>query len=214
MVLIINWNEIMAKLTKRQQEVLQLIEDQMTATGAPPTRAEIATRMGFKSPNAAEDYLRALARKGFIELVPGTSRGIRLLIDHSGSPIIGSVAAGQPILAQEHIQDTYKMDKGIFHPNADYLLRVKGDSMKNIGILNGDLLAVHSTSDVHAGQVVVARIDDEVTVKRFSRDGNFVTLSPENEHYQPIKVDLSKQNFVIEGVGVGVIRNMSLSTSK
>lgn len=204
----------MTKLTKRQQEVLQLIEDQMTATGAPPTRAEIANRMGFKSPNAAEDHLRALARKGFIELVPGTSRGIRLLVDHSGLPIIGSVAAGQPILAQEHIQDTYKVDKGIFHPNADYLLRVKGDSMKNIGIMNGDLLAVHSTSDVHAGQVVVARIDDEVTVKRFSRDGNFVTLTPENEHYQPIKVDLSKQNLVIEGVGVGVIRNMTLSNNK
>lgn len=204
----------MTKLTKRQQEVLQLIEDQMTATGSPPTRAEIATRMGFKSPNAAEDHLRALARKGFIELVPGTSRGIRLLVDHSGLPIIGSVAAGVPILAQEHIQDTYKVDKGIFHPEAHYLLRVKGDSMKNIGILNGDLLAVHSTAEVHAGQVVVARIDDEVTVKRFYRDGNLVTLTAENEHYQPIKVDLSKQNFVIEGVGVGVIRNMSTSTNK
>lgn len=204
----------MAKLTKRQQEVLQLIEDQMTATGAPPTRAEIASRMGFKSPNAAEDHLRALARKGFIELVPGTSRGIRLLVDHSGLPIVGAVAAGQPILAQEHIQDTCKVDKGLFHPEANYLLRVKGDSMKNIGILNGDLLAVHSTADVHAGQVVVARIDDEVTVKRFYRDGNVVTLTAENEHYQPIKVDLSKQNLVIEGVGVGVIRNMSLSTNK
>lgn len=199
----------MAKLTKRQTEVLQLIQDQMVATGSPPTRAEIATRMGFKSPNAAEDHLRALARKGYIELIPGTSRGIRLLVDNSGLPIIGSVAAGQPILAQEHIQETYKMDKGIFHPNADYLLRVKGDSMKNIGIINGDLLAVHSTSDVHAGQVVVARIDDEVTVKRFYRDGNIVTLVAENEHYQPIKVDLSKQNFVIEGIGVGVIRSMT-----
>lgn len=205
---------IMTKLTKRQSEVMQLIEDHMASTGAPPTRAEIATFMGFKSPNAAEDHLRALARKGFIELVPGTSRGIRLLVDHSGLPIVGTVAAGAPILAQEHIQDTYKMDRGIFHPNADYLLRVKGDSMKNIGILNGDLLVVHSTSDVHAGQVVVARVDDEVTVKRFYRDGNVVTLSAENEHYQPIKVDLSKQNLVIEGVGVGVIRNMSLSSDK
>ncbi|HSX19499.1 MAG TPA: transcriptional repressor LexA [Gammaproteobacteria bacterium] len=204
----------MTKLTKRQSEVMQLIEDHMASTGAPPTRAEIATFMGFKSPNAAEDHLRALARKGFIELVPGTSRGIRLLVDHSGLPIVGTVAAGAPILAQEHIQDTYKMDRGIFHPNADYLLRVKGDSMKNIGILNGDLLVVHSTSDVHAGQVVVARVDDEVTVKRFYRDGNVVTLSAENEHYQPIKVDLSKQNLVIEGVGVGVIRNMSLSSDK
>lgn len=204
----------MTKLTKRQQEILQLIENQMAATGAPPTRAEIANAMGFKSPNAAEDHLRALARKGCIELVPGTSRGIRLLVDHSGLPIVGSIAAGQPILAQEHIQDTYKMDRGIFHPNADYLLRVRGDSMKNIGILNGDLLAVHSTSDVHAGQVVVARIDDEVTVKRFFRDGNVVTLAAENEHYQPIKVDLSKQNLVIEGIAVGVIRNLSMITDK
>lgn len=203
----------MAKLTKRQNEVLTLIQDQMTATGSPPTRAEIATRMGFKSPNAAEDHLRALARKGIIELIPGTSRGIRLLIDNTGLPIIGSVAAGQPILAQEHIQETYKVDKEIFSPCADYLLRVKGDSMKNIGIMNGDLLAVHSTSDVHAGQVVVARIDDEVTVKRFFREGNVVTLVAENEHYQPIKVDLTKQNFVIEGVGVGVIRNLSLSAA-
>jgi len=203
----------MAKLTKRQNEVLTLIQDQMTATGSPPTRAEIATRMGFKSPNAAEDHLRALARKGIIELIPGTSRGIRLLIDNTGLPIIGSVAAGQPILAQEHIQDTYKVDKEIFSPCADYLLRVKGDSMKNIGIMNGDLLAVHSTSDVHAGQVVVARIDDEVTVKRFFREGNVVTLVAENEHYQPIKVDLNKQNFVIEGVGVGVIRNLSLAAA-
>lgn len=200
----------MTKLTKRQNEVLQLIQDQMTATGSPPTRAEIAQRMGFKSPNAAEDHLRALARKGIIELIPGTSRGIRLLVDNSGIPIIGSVAAGQPILANEHIQDTYKMSKDIFNPCADYLLRVKGDSMKNIGIMNGDLLAVHATSDVHAGQVVVARIEGDVTVKRFYRDGNLVTLVAENEHYQPIKVDLSKQNFVIEGIGVGVIRSMSL----
>jgi len=199
----------MSKLTKRQHEVLQIIQDQMTDTGSPPTRAEIATRMGFKSPNAAEDHLRALARKGIIELIAGTSRGIRLLVDNSGLPIIGSVAAGQPILAQEHIQDTYKVDKNIFKPCADYLLRVKGDSMKNIGLMNGDLLAVHSTSDVKAGQIVVARINDEVTVKRFYRDGNTITLRAENEHYQPIIVDLSKQDMVIEGIGVGVIRNMA-----
>jgi repressor LexA len=199
----------MAKLTKRQNEVLKLIQDQMAATGSPPTRAEIANLMGFKSANAAEDHLRALARKGFIELIPGTSRGIRLLVDTSGLPIVGAVAAGQPILAIEHIQDTVKVDRGIFHPAPDYLLRVRGDSMKNVGIMNGDLLAVHSTADVHAGQIVVARIDDEVTVKRFFRDGNLVTLVAENEHYHPIKVDLSKQNLVIEGVGVGIIRNMS-----
>ncbi len=204
----------MTKLTKRQQEILQLIEESIASTGAPPTRAEIANAMGFKSPNAAEDHLRALARKGCIELVPGTSRGIRLLVDHSGIPIVGTIAAGQPILAQEHIQDTYKIDKGIFSPNADYLLRVRGDSMKNIGILNGDLLAVHSTPDVHAGQVVVARIDDEVTVKRFYRDGQTVTLVAENEQFEPIKVDLATQNFVIEGVGVGVVRNLSLSSDK
>ncbi len=199
----------MAKLTTRQNEVLQLIQQQMTVTGSPPTRAEIATRMGFKSPNAAEDHLRALARKGIIELIPGTSRGIRLLVDNTGLPIIGAVAAGQPILAQEHIEDTYKIDRSIFHPAADYLLRVKGDSMKNIGIMNGDLLVVRATSDVHAGQIVVVRINDEVTVKRYYRDGNVITLVAENEHYQPIKVDLSKQHVVIEGVGVGVIRTYS-----
>jgi repressor LexA len=200
---------IMAKLTKRQNEVLQLIQDQMTATGAPPTRAEIASRMGFKSPNAAEDHLRALARKNIIELIPGTSRGIRLLIDNTGIPIVGSVAAGQPILAQEHIEDSYKIDKNVFAPNADYLLRVKGDSMKNVGILNGDLLVVHATTEARPGQIVVARIDDEVTVKRFYRDGNTVSLVAENESYQPIRVDLTKQNFVIEGIGVGVIRSFS-----
>lgn len=202
----------MIKLTKRQNEIFKFIQDQMAATGAPPTRAEIATNMGFKSPNAAEDHLRALARKGVIELVPGTSRGIRLLVDNSGLPIVGAVAAGQPILAQEHIQNTYKIDKEIFHPHADYLLKVKGDSMKNIGIMNGDLLAVHSTTSAQPGQIIVARIDDnEVTVKRFYKDGNVVTLIAENEHYQPIKVDLTKQNFIIEGIGVGIIRNLSLS---
>ncbi len=198
----------MTKLTKRQNEILQLIQAQINDTGSPPTRAEIANRMGFKSPNAAEDHLRALARKGYIELVPGTSRGIRLLVDNGGMPIVGSVAAGQPILAQEHVEDSYKIDRAIFHPNADYLLRVKGDSMKNVGIYNGDLLAVHSTPHANIGQIVVARIDDEVTVKRFYRDGNTITLVAENEHHQPIKIDLSKQNFVIEGVGVGVIRHM------
>ncbi len=203
----------MTKLTKRQTEVLQLIQDQMSSTGAPPTRAEIANSMGFKSANAAEDHLRALDRKGYIQLVPGTSRGIRLLIDNSGVPIVGAVAAGQPILATEHVQDSCKIDKNIFQPCADYLLRVKGDSMKNIGIMNGDLLAVHSTSDVHSGQVVVARIDDEVTVKRFYREGSLVKLVAENEHYQPIMVDPSKQSFVIEGIGVGVIRNMAANPS-
>lgn len=199
----------MTKLTKRQNEVLQLIQTQISATGAPPTRAEIASSMGFKSPNAAEDHLRALARKGWIELVPGTSRGIRLLIDNGGLPIVGAVAAGQPILAQEHIENSYKIDKDVFHPSADYLLKVKGDSMKNVGILHGDLLVVHSTPQANVGQIVVARIDNDVTVKRFYRDGDIVTLVAENEHYQPIKVDLSKQNLVIEGIGVGVIRHMA-----
>lgn len=197
----------MTKLTQRQQEILNLIQDKVATTGAPPTRAEIAEHMGFRSPNAAEDHLRSLERKGVIKLVPGTSRGIRLLIDNTGIPIVGAVAAGQPILATENIEDTYKMDRNIFRPRADYLLRVKGDSMRNIGIMNGDLLVVHATSDVHTGQVVVARIDDEVTVKRFYRDGDVVTLVAENEAYAPIKVDLGSQQLVIEGVGVGVVRN-------
>ena len=176
----------------------------------PPTRAEIADFFGFKSANAAEEHLKALAKKGFIEMIPGTSRGIRLAeeyIEESGLPLVGRVAAGEPILAQEHIEDRYQIDAGLFKPAADYLLRVNGESMKDIGIMDGDLLAVHQTKDVHNGQVIVARVEDEVTVKRFKREGNVVYLHAENEAFAPIKVDLSTGHFNVEGIAVGVIRS-------
>ena len=157
----------MKALTTRQQEVFDLIRDHISQTGMPPTRAEIAQRLGFRSPNAAEEHLKALARKGAIEIVSGASRGIRLLTEEeTGLPLIGRVAAGEPLLAQQHIEGHYQVDPAMFKPNADFLLRVSGMSMKDIGILDGDLLAVHKTQDVRNGQVVVARIDEEVTVKR------------------------------------------------
>ncbi|NQZ21570.1 MAG: repressor LexA [Colwellia sp.] len=196
-------------LTNRQQQILDLIKENIVETGMPPTRAEIATFFGFKSANAAEEHLKALAKKGYIEMIPGTSRGIRLsemLIEKQGLPLIGRVAAGEPILAQEHIEDHYKVDGNLFHPAADYLLRVNGDSMKDIGILDGDLLAVHQTTDVQNGQVVVARVEENVTVKRYKREGNIVYLHAENEEFSPIKVDLTAEEFNIEGVAVGVIR--------
>jgi repressor LexA len=174
----------------------------------PPTRAEIAQRLGFRSPNAAEEHLKALQRKGVIEIVSGASRGIRLLMeDETGLPLIGRVAAGEPLLAQEHIEGHYQVDPALFKPNADFLLRVNGMSMRDIGILDGDLLAVHKTQDVRNGQVVVARIEDEVTVKRLKKQGNIVQLLPENSDFEPIVVDLREQNFTIEGLAVGVIRN-------
>lgn len=200
----------MRELTKRQSEIFDLIKDTINATGMPPTRAEIAGHFGFRSANAAEEHLKALAKKGYIEMLPGTSRGIRLadeFIEEEGLPLIGQVAAGEPILAQEHVEDTYKIDGSLFHPNADYLLRVNGESMKDIGILDGDLLAVHTTQDVKNGQVVVARVEDDVTVKRFKREGNIVYLHAENEEFAPIKVDLAQQAFNIEGLAVGVVRN-------
>ncbi|MGL4715849.1 MAG: transcriptional repressor LexA [Aeromonas sp.] len=202
----------MKPLTPRQAEVLALIKANMTQTGMPPTRAEIAQKLGFKSANAAEEHLKALAKKGVIEIIPGTSRGIRLLIEEvaleeSGLPLIGKVAAGEPILAQEHIESHYQVDPALFHPRADFLLRVQGMSMKNIGILDGDLLAVHKTQEVRNGQVVVARLDEDVTVKRFQRKGSQVWLLPENEELSPIEVDLSCQQLTIEGLAVGVIRN-------
>lgn len=196
-------------LTSRQQQILDLIKDNIAETGMPPTRAEIAHFFGFKSANAAEEHLKALAKKGYIEMLPGTSRGIRLaqaLIEEEGLPLIGQVAAGEPILAQQHIEENYKVDGDLFHPSAHYLLRVNGESMKDIGILDGDLLAVHQTNDVQNGQVIVARVEDEVTVKRFKRDGNIVYLHAENENFSPIKVDLASQNFTVEGLAVGVIR--------
>ncbi|MDP7592062.1 MAG: transcriptional repressor LexA [Litorilituus sp.] len=200
-------------LTNRQQQIFDLIKENIHDTGMPPTRAEIAGFFGFKSANAAEEHLKALAKKGYIEMLPGTSRGIRLaeqFIDvEAGLPLIGRVAAGEPILAEEHVEDHYQMDGNLFHPAADYLLRVNGESMKDIGILDGDLLAVHQTTDVQNGQVIVARVENDVTVKRFKRDGNLVYLHAENEAFSPIEVDLSCQEFTVEGIAVGIIRNGS-----
>jgi repressor LexA len=197
----------MQDLTARQSQVLDLIRRHIQDTGYPPTRANIATELGFKSPNAAEEHLKALARKGAIEMIPGTSRGIRLP-ESSGLPIIGRVAAGSPILAQEHIEDVCDLAGSFFRPRADFLLRVRGDSMINAGILDGDLLAVHKTSEARDGAIIVARIDDEVTVKRLRRPrgkGRLLLLA-ENDAYEPIEVDLQHQSFAIEGLSVGVIR--------
>lgn len=199
----------METLTARQAEILELIQEFLEETGMPPTRVEIADALGFSSANAAEDHLRALERKGVIELMPGASRGIRLLAEE-GLPVVGRVAAGSPILAEEHIEDHYKIDPAIFHPRAHYLLEVRGMSMCNVGIHDGDLLAVHRTRQATNGQIVVARLDDEVTVKRFRRHSKYkVSLLPENRQFKAIKVDLREQSLVIEGLGVGVIRNHS-----
>ena len=204
----------MKELTKRQSEVLEVIQDCIETSGRPPTRVELAKILGFRSANAAEEHLKALARKGAIEVVAGTSRGIRVLDKYKrniqevaiGLPLIGQVAAGEPILAEEHVEAHYNVDPSLFHPAANFLLRVHGESMKNIGIMDGDLLAVHKTQDVNNGQVVVARVEDDVTVKRFYRDGSEVTLKAENAKFDPIKVDLEYQSFDIEGIAVGVIR--------
>ena len=193
-------------LTARQSEILDLIRGHIADEGCPPTRAEIARTLGFRSPNAAEDHLRALQRKGYIEIVAGSSRGIRLVDEDFGLPVVGRVAAGEPILAEQHIEDHQQLEPGLFHPRADYLLRVHGDSMKDAGILDSDLLAVHSTRQAENGQIVVARIDDEVTVKRFRRRGSVVRLLPENPAYEPIRIDLKDQPLVIEGLAVGVLR--------
>ena len=196
----------MQELTARQSQGRDPIRRHISDTGYPPTRADIANELGFKSPNAAEEHLKALARKGAIEIIPGTSRGIRLP-EPLGLPIVGRVAAGSPVLAEEHIEDVCDISPEFFRPAADYLLRVKGDSMINVGIMDGDLLAVHRTTDVSNGQIVVARIEDEVTVKRLQRGrGKTITLLPENDDFEPIEVDLSQQQFVIEGLSVGVIR--------
>lgn len=203
----------MKKLTERQSRVYDFIRSFMETQGMPPTRAEIAKALGFKSANASEDHLKALAKKGAIELLSGASRGIRLLNEDSeerGLPLVGRVAAGEPILAEENIEARYQIDPGMFHPRPDYLLTVQGTSMIDIGILDGDLLAVHRTVDVHNGQIVVARIDDEVTVKRLKKEGEIVWLLPENPDFQPIKVDPREQPLEIEGLGVGVIRTGSL----
>ena len=199
----------MHKLTSRQEEILGYIKDYLHNTGYPPTRSEIAQEMGFKSPNAAEEHLRALARKGAIEMLPGTSRGIKLPINEQlGLPIIGQVAAGSPILAEESIADYCDIPPNLFSPRADYLLTVKGTSMIDIGIYEDDLLAVHKTERANNGDIVVARIDDEVTVKRFEtcRSKFRVNLVAENPEFAPIEVDLRTSNFAIEGISVGVIR--------
>ena len=195
------------RLTARQSEVLELIRTHIADTGYPPTRADIASELGFKSPNAAEEHLKALARKGAIEIIPGTSRGIRLP-DSSGLPIVGKVAAGNPILSEEHIEDFCQINGELFRPPANYLLRVEGDSMKNVGIMDGDLLAVHNTSIASNGDIVVARINDEVTVKRFKQGKSKaeLLLLPENEDFDPIVVNLKESTVTIEGKSVGVIR--------
>ncbi len=203
-------------LTPRQQKVYDFVRSHLESTGMPPTRAEIAKELGFRSPNAAEEHLKALARKGVIEILSGTSRGIRLLLneeqsaveeEEEGLPLIGRVAAGAPILAQQHIEGSYKVDASMFKPQAHFLLKVYGMSMKDIGILDGDMLAVHRTQDVRNGQVVVARIEDEVTVKRLEKKGATVYLHAENEEFKPIVVDLKTEQLEIEGIEVGIIRN-------
>jgi repressor LexA len=206
---------LMDELTERQGEILKLIRELTEVTGFPPTRAEIAERMGFRSVNAAEQHLRALERKGAIEISSGASRGIRVRDGRSGAragrllelPVVGRVAAGSPMLAEEHLQGRYQVDPNLFTPRADYLLRVRGMSMRDAGILEGDLLAVHRTQEVRAGQIVVARLDNDVTVKRWRKRGHLVQLLAENPDFEPIEVDLRNQELAIEGVAVGVIRN-------
>ncbi len=205
----------MEALTDRQSEILQLIRELTEISGFPPTRAEIAERMGFRSVNAAEQHLRALEKKGAIDILSGASRGIRVNDPKSGArpmrlmelPVVGRVAAGAPILAEENVQAHYQVDPNMFTPRADYLLKVKGLSMRDIGILDGDLLAVHKTSEARTGQVVVARIADEVTVKRLRRRGHAVQLVAENPEFEPIELDLRTDELAIEGIAVGVIRN-------
>ncbi len=200
----------MEKLTQRQQQVLDLVRQCIEDTGYPPTRAEIAKNLGFKSANAAEEHLKALARKGAIEMIAGTSRGLRLP-ESSGIPIIGRVAAGNPILAEAHIEDYCALPSSFFKPHADFFLSVQGDSMMDVGIFDGDLLAVHSTPTAKNGDIVVARIEEEVTVKRLKRTDqkHLLQLLPENADYKPISVDLRNQEFTIEGLAVGVLRRGS-----
>ncbi|MEO5733355.1 MAG: transcriptional repressor LexA [Rubrivivax sp.] len=232
----VNPSEESPKLTARQQQILDLVQDTIERTGAPPTRAEIAAELGFKSPNAAEEHLQALARKGVIELLGGTSRGIRLKPETLRAlnqarpvpygqlagrqyqlplpslaqltlPLVGRVAAGSPILAQEHIEQTYLMEASMFARRPDYLLKVRGMSMRDAGILDGDLLAVQKANDARNGQIVVARLGDDVTVKRLRRTRTAIELLPENPDFAPIVVPLDATDFELEGVAVGLIRN-------
>src|SRR5579863_815914 len=199
----------MSDLTPRQTQILRLVQQSIANHGMPPTRAEIARELGFRSANAAEEHLRALARKGVISLVPGTSRGIQLkdtMREQLGLPLVGRVAAGAPMLAEEHIEARYDIDPALFQPQAHYLLKVVGMSMKNVGILDGDLVAVHRTAEVRSRQIVVARLENEVTVKRYRQEGSVVWLLPENTEFEPIRVDLKQQQLLIEGIVVGVVR--------
>ena len=200
----------MRDLTPRQRQILLLVQKAMHETGMPPTRAEIAKMLKFRSVNAAEEHLRALERKGVIELLPGMSRGIRLkdsLREQMGLPLVGRVAAGQPILAEEHIEARYQIDPDLFKKPPHFLLRVHGMSMRDAGILDGDLVAVHRTPEVRARQIIVTRLDNEVTVKRYRQEGHRVWLMPENPEFSPIQVDLREQALAIEGVVVGVVRD-------
>ncbi len=210
----------MRDLTARQQQILSLIRQHIADTGFPPTRAEIAAQLGFRSANAAEEHLKALARKGVLELTSGASRGIRLKLlpdtpDRDPSavqialslPLIGRVAAGSPILAQQHVEARYAIDPNLFAEAPDYLLRVRGMSMRDAGILDGDLLAVRRAHEARNGQIVVARVDDEVTVKRWRRRGNTIELLPENPEFQPIVIDSRSDLFSLEGIAVGLLRS-------
>ena len=212
----------MIKLTPRQEQILNLIRDAIDNTGFPPTRAEIANELGFKSANAAEEHLQALARKGAIEISPGTSRGIRLIgasLDviplvpptlMMSLPLVGRVAAGSPILAQEHVEATYSVDPAMFSAKPDFLLKVRGWSMRDAGIMDGDLLAVKKVDSAKNGQIVVARIGDDVTVKRYKKTGSIIELLPENPDFDVIHVPLDTNDFELEGIAVGLIRNTML----
>ncbi len=195
----------MEQLTPRQAQILEFIQDAI-ADGSPPTLAEIARNFGFRSPNAAVDHLQALARKGAIELIEGAARGIRLKTEQ-GLPLIGRVAAGSPILSEANVQARYRIDPALFKPRADYLLKVRGMSMRDAGILEGDLVAVHRTHEASSGQIVVARLHDEVTVKRLQRRGHRVELIAENPDFKSIVLDLRRDALTIEGTCVGIIRN-------
>jgi repressor LexA len=199
----------MQELTVRQRQVLHIVQRSIAESGMPPTRAEIAQQLGFRSANAAEEHLRALQRKGCVQLLAGASRGIQLseeLREEQGLPLVGRVAAGRPMLAQEHIVDHMRVDPALFQPRPHYLLKVVGMSMRDAGILDGDLVAVHRTPEVRNRQIIVARLEDEVTVKRYRLDGSVAWLLPENADFKPIRVDLKQQPLLIEGVVVGVLR--------
>jgi repressor LexA len=203
------------RLTARQRQIVDWIRAFMGANGMPPTRAEIAAGLGFSTPSSAEDHLQALAKKGALELIPGAARGLRLRepagVPVQGTlPLVGRVAGGSPILAAEHVEAYYRVDAELFRPRADYLLRVRGSSMSGVGILDGDLLVVHKAVEAAPGQIVVARIDDEVTVKRFRRRGRQIVLAPENPQFEPIVIDPRERAFSIEGIAVGLIRGGKL----